>query len=128
HGCICAGRSSCGAAGNTYAIADGNADAIRYGDTNSITESDTEGESNAHCYAQKVFFADTHPNSVTAGSYADTVPGRVAQSVTNTAGGVDGFGRSRASGVARGYALNESGNGAKTPGNARNSGFAVTAA
>lgn len=130
HGCICAGRSGCGAAGNTYAIADRNAGAFRYGDANSITEPNADGKSNAHSDAQKIPFAHAHPNSVGAGSNADAVARRLAQSVTNTASRlVDGFGSARASGVARAfYALNESGNGAKTPGIARKSGFADTAA
>jgi len=126
YGYICAGRSGCGAGGNTYTIADGNAGPFRYGDTNSITEPNADGKSNAHSDAQKIPFAHANPNSVGAGSNADAVAGRLAQSVTNTASRlVDGFGSARASGVARAYyALNESGNGAKTSRIARKSGIA----
>ena len=126
YGYICAGRSGCGAGGNTYTIADGNAGPFRYGDTNSITitKSEAYAESNADCDAKKIAFADTHPNSVVAGSYADAVAGRIAQPVPNTADPVHGLGSARASDVAHGYAVNESGNGAKTVAIAGSSGLA----
>ena len=128
YGCIFAGRSGCGTADDTYAIADRIADAFLHGDANSIPESDTDGNSNAQSDAEKIAFANAQPNSVAAaGSYADAVAGRIAQSVTNAAGPAHGFSSARTSGVTRGYAFDQPGNNIKIPGIPRSSGFADAA-